>query len=480
MEPKNKIVRNTLALFTGTAVGNVFSFLLMVYIARTLGDVGVGQYSFIFAYGYFIVILCNPGMGYIIIKDIPADKGITSPYANNILSMTVIIAIISAILAVVLLAFIKDDTMVIRSFMVVAIIYMMICIGAVFENILKANERMDLTAFIDVIERGAALCVGVMFLYITRSLLALVLALLISNLIKYILYYIFSKRYFTFGRGFDFNLWKKLFVRSLPFALSLSFLYVYYRIDTVMLSLMINDQVTGWYNAAYRLIEVIHYIPLLIVAAILPPMALYSKTNKEALIDLFARSFRYLIMLALPIGVGMFLLAPRVIFFVFGVNFENSAPALRVLIWAEVFVFLNYLGGNLLNMVDRQKVFTIIIGTAVVFNIILNLLLIPRYTHAGAAVATLICEFVIFILIYGNIRKHFFRIDIWPLLWRPALASVVMAVVVIKIQFLAVGWIVIAGCICYFICLFALGGLNRDDRDALFSALSLIGMRSEK
>ncbi|MEA3487223.1 MAG: oligosaccharide flippase family protein, partial [Thermodesulfobacteriota bacterium] len=93
---KNKITRNTLALFAGTAVGNLFSFLLMVVIARTLGDVGVGQYSFLFAFGYLIVILCNPGLEYLIIKDVPANKGITSQYGNNILSMKAILAVVSA------------------------------------------------------------------------------------------------------------------------------------------------------------------------------------------------------------------------------------------------------------------------------------------------------------------------------------------------------------------------------------------------
>ncbi len=480
MQSKNNIIRNTLALFAGTAVGNVFSFLLMVYIARTLGDVGVGQYSFIFAYGYLIIILCNPGMGYIIIKDVPANKDITTSYANNILSLTSIIGIVSATLAVALLMFIKDDTLVIHSFVVVAIIYMIICVGSVFENILKANERMDQTALIDMTERAVALCVGVVFLYITRSLLFLILALLVSNLVKYTLYFIFSIKYFSFGPEADFALWKKLFVRSLPFALSISFLYVYYRIDTVMLSFMAGDQVTGWYNAAYRLIEVIHYIPLLIVAAILPPMALYSKKDTEALTDLFSRSFRYLSMLAFPIGMGMFLLAPRLIPFIFGGGFENASPALRVLVWAEVLAFLNYLGGNLLNMIDRQKVFTIIIGGVVGFKIILNLFLIPRYAHVGAATATLICEVAIFILIYLSIGKYFVRVHLWTLVWRPVLASVIMAGLVIHIGFLPIWSIVMAGCICYFVILFLLGGLNRDDKEVLFSALRIIGLRSEK
>ena len=68
-----------------------------------------------------------------------------------------------------------------------------------------------------------------------------------------------------------------------------------------MLSLMVNDEVTGWYNAAYRLVDVVNYIPFLIVTAILPPMARSSKMDNDLLRDIFNRSFRYLIILAVPI-----------------------------------------------------------------------------------------------------------------------------------------------------------------------------------
>jgi O-antigen/teichoic acid export membrane protein len=477
MMAKNRIIRNTLALFAGTAVGNVFSFLLMVVIARALGDVGVGQYSFLFAFGYLILILCNPGLGYLIIKDVPANKGITSQYGNNILSMKAILAVVSAAAAVSLLIFIKDDTLIIRSFMVVALIYMINCAMSVFPNILRANERMDLTALIDAIERAVALLAGVVLLYITRSLLFLVLALLISNLVKQMLYFMFSRRYFVPRFGIDFQLWKRLFVRSLPFALSISFLYIYYRIDTVMLSLMVGDQVTGWYNAAYRLVDVFNYIPFLIVAAILPPMARSSKKDNELLADIFNRSVRYLILLAIPIGVGTFILAPRIVLVVYGEGFASAAIALKILIWAEVIVFVNYLGGHLLNIIDRQKIYTKIIGITVGLNIVLNFILIPKYTYIGAGVATLLSEVLIFVLMYHFVGKYFIKVNIWTVVWRPILASLVMAIVILKVDFLPLWYVIPIGAMSYFFSFFLLGGFNKHDKDTLFTVLSMMGLR---
>lgn len=77
---KNTIIKNTFVLFTGSAAINFLSFLLMVVIARNLGDVGVGQYSFVFAFGFLILLLGNPGLEYLIVKNVPSYKDIMQYY----------------------------------------------------------------------------------------------------------------------------------------------------------------------------------------------------------------------------------------------------------------------------------------------------------------------------------------------------------------------------------------------------------------
>ena len=474
---KDRIIKNTFALFTGSAVVNLLSFFLMVVIARTLGDTGVGQYSFIFALGYLIIILANPGLEYLIIKEVPGNKDLMPQYGANILSLKVILAVIAVAITLCLAPFINKAPLVIYSLLIVCIICGFGVVGSVFSNILHAYERMDLTSLAEVIERVIALILGVILLYLTRSLLYLILALLISRLVKEMLYVWFSKKFFVPKFGFDFFLWKKLFVQSLPFALSITFLYIYYRIDTVMLSLMINDQVTGWYNAAYRLVDVVNYIPFLIVTAILPSMARSSKNDHELLMDIFNRSLRYLVLLSIPIGVGTFLLAPRIVLFVYGEGFANAAIALKILIWAEVIVFVNYLGGHLLNIIDRQKTYTKIIGITAGLNIVLNFILIPKYTYIGAGVATLLSEILIFILIYRSIRKYVLKINLWPTVWRPILAAMAMGIVIIKMNFLPLWYVIPIGAVSYFVMFFFLGGFNEHDKDTLFTVLSMMGLK---
>ena len=474
---KGRIIKNTAALFLGNGIGNLLSFFLMVVIARSLGDVGVGQYSFIFAFGSLIVLLGNPGLEYLIVKEVPADKGLLATYGGNILSLKIILAVLAVSVTVVLALFVNKSQVVIYSLLIVCVIYGLNVVGLTFSSILHAKERMDLTSLAEVVERIIALGLGVIVLYQTRSVLYLVLVLLFSRVVREILYFYFSNTYFRPVLRRDWLIWKQLFIKSVPFSLSIFFLYIYYRIDTVMLSLMVNDQVTGWYNAAYRLVDVVNYIPFLIVTAILPPMARSSKQDKELLRDIFNRSLRYLIILAVPIGLGTYLLAPRIIQFVYGEGFSNAAFALKILIWAEVFVFVNYLGGQLLNVIDKQKAYTMIIGITAGVNILLNVILIPKYTYIGASFATLVCEVLVFVMVYHFIRKFFLNITIWPLLLRPILASLIMGIVILKIDFLPLWYAVPIGAISYFLLFFLLGGFNEHDKETLTDILSMVGLK---
>lgn len=474
---KNKIAQNIFTLSFGTALENLFSYFLIIAIARYLGDVGLGEYSFVIAFTYLVVLIANPGLDYLLLKEVSRSKNLASRYTSNILSIKIALTVLALFITFTVSLLLNKNPLVIRSLWIAIIVFSFGSVGSIFSSVLQANERMDLTSLTRCLERGIAFSLGLFFLSTKHSLLYLFVALLISGTLRETLYIFFAKTYVSPKLGFDSSLLKTLFIQSLPYAFTSIFLYIYFRIDTVMLSLMINDQVTGWYNAAYRLMDLLTYIPLLVIIAILPAMSKSFVENQQVLKDLFGRSFRYLVILAIPIAVGVFLLAPRIILFIYKGGFENAALALKILIWAEVFVFVNYLCGHLLNIIDEQKIFTKIIGVTAIFNITLNFILIPKYSYMGASAATLLSEVLIFVLMYHFVKKYFIKINLWGVAWRPLLASLVMAIIILNVDFLPLWYVVPIGTISYFICFLLLRGFNEHDRDAIYTLFSMLGFK---
>jgi O-antigen/teichoic acid export membrane protein len=97
-----------------------------------------------------------------------------------------------------------------------------------------------------------------------------------------------------------------------------------------------------------------------------------------------------MVILIIPIAVGTTLLAEPIISFFYKDQFLPSISALQILVWSEVFVFIGVVNNHILIASNKQKIDFIFTSNSAVINVLLNLLLIPKYSFVGAAVATVI------------------------------------------------------------------------------------------
>ena len=181
---------------------------------------------------------------------------------------------------------------------------------------------------------------------------------------------------------------------------------IYFWIDTVMLSLMKGDTVVGWYNAPYRLVYVLLFIPSAYFSSIYPVMSKFYKNSKSSLKFGYECSFRYMLLLAVPIGLGTTLLADKIILFIYGTNFTPSISGLQILIWAVVCSYLSHTPMYFFYSINKQGIYTKVVFFSMILNIILNLVLIPKMSYIGASIATVITEFIGFLLLFGYAKMY--------------------------------------------------------------------------
>jgi O-antigen/teichoic acid export membrane protein len=227
---------------------------------------------------------------------------------------------------------------------------------------------------------------------------------LISSIIALGYYVVIALRKIPLPKwNINWDLWRYMIKEAIPFGLSSVFVRIYYYIDTVMISLMIlnPNEAMGWYNAAYRMVLVLAFIPVIFLGSIYPIMSKYYVTSDKYLGFIFERSFKYLMILSIPIGVGTTILADRLILLIYGPDFAASTIALQILIWSEVIIFLNSVFGYLMNSINRQVIVAKQTMIASALNITLNLILIPELSYVGASSATVVTQFFsFFFLLY--------------------------------------------------------------------------------
>jgi O-antigen/teichoic acid export membrane protein len=109
----------------------------------------------------------------------------------------------------------------------------------------------------------------------------------------------------------DFSLWKIIIIGSIPFALNALFGVLFFRIDTVMLSVLKGDAAVGIYSAAYVPMLALGVIPTVFIAAIYPVMSRYFVSSKDTLESFTSLSSKYMAIIGFPIAMGCFILAER-------------------------------------------------------------------------------------------------------------------------------------------------------------------------
>jgi O-antigen/teichoic acid export membrane protein len=231
---------------------------------------------------------------------------------------------------------------------------------------------------------------------------------------------------------------------------------------------MKGDVVVGWYAASYRLIDALSFIPSVFMSVMYPVFSRYHVNSKKSLELSFEKSYRFLIIIAIPIGIGTTLLAEEIINLVYGDEYIPSVIALQILIWASVLSFINYTPATFLNSTNNQRKLMIFTSYGALLNIILNFVLIPSLSYSGAGIATVITEFVVGILMISQIRKvQNISSLLSGIIKKSLIAGSIMGVFIIMFKSYSIFVLIIPASIIYFIVLFIVRGLEKEDLNLL-------------
>jgi O-antigen/teichoic acid export membrane protein len=251
------------------------------------------------------------------------------------------------------------------------------------------------------------------------------------------------------------------------FVLISTFLTLDFQLDAFLISLYLSETDIGWYGAAQTIVLGFWMMATAIRTTLYPVMARIQKETPERLPNLYRRAHQYLLLAALPIAAGITVLARPIVRLVFGEGFEETVPALQIMIWAVVFAFVNVPNARLVLVRNRQKQAGWMTGISMVVNVVLNLVLIPRLGIVGAAAARTVATAVLFLQLYLYSQRYLEVESILPLLVRPLLATLVMTAVIWPIRQLPLYWPIMAGIIVYGAAAYLLKAIPEDARERL-------------
>jgi len=445
-----------------------------MYAARYLGAAGFGTLSFALAFTGIFAVIGDLGLSALTVREVARDKSLASKYVANVALMKIILAAVTFGLIALTINLMGYPEETIRVVYLLGLSVVFTAFTQMFYAIFQAFERMEYNAIGQML--NAALVLGGVILAIQRGFTVIGFASLYVVAGAITLGYCFAAMKLRLSNRasastakvmeLDWSFWKPTIKEALPFGLSTIFITVFYWISSVMLSSMKGDAVVGWYNAAYRMVLVLLFIPGAWSNAIFPVMSKFYLTSMDALRFSFERSFKYLTILGIPIGVGTTLLAGRFILGIFGAEYANSIVALQILVWSTVFIFMSASFGNLFYSLNRQIIVTKIVGVCCAVNVVLNLILIPGYGLIGASIVTVFTEFLSLALslIWGRrIGYCLFDRSSARIVAKVLLSSAVMGIFIVCFDSLTLLALVPLAALLYFAILYLAGGISKED-----------------
>lgn len=165
---------------------------------------------------------------------------------------------------------------------------------------------------------------------------------------------------------------------------------VYLKIDQIMLKELVGADAVGVYAVAASLSESWYLFPGAVVTALFPKLVTLKSQDQASFEKAFQKLLDGLFLAALLVAVATQLLASTVIEFLFGAPYAPASKILEVHIWSGVFVFMREAFSRWILIEGVLKFSLITHGLGMIFNVGLNIFLIPLYQGVGAAYATLL------------------------------------------------------------------------------------------
>ena len=366
--------------------------LVGIWVARYLGPEQFGLLSFALAFVALFSPLATLGLDDIVVRDLvrePASKEVLLGTSFILKMLGGAVSLLAAIAVIVLLR--PDDQ---QSWLLVAIF----AAGAVFQafNAIELWFNAQVQAKYPVLAKNAA------FLLCAFGRIALILCG--ASLVHFAWISLFEIIIGSIGlvivykaKGHRIRQWAgrskvatRLLRDSWPLLFSCIVIVIYLRIDQVMLGEMAGSQEVGVYTVAVRLAEMWFFFSSAVYWSVLPGLVDTRAASEPLFYTRLQKYYNLMALTAYVIAIPVMLLANWLVLALFGAAYAEAGPMLAVLIWANLFIYLDGARSAFFNAMNWYRIYFVTLALGAVLNVLLNLYLIPPYGGMGAAIASCI------------------------------------------------------------------------------------------
>lgn len=481
MTDASSVGRNTVYLTIASVLSTAVGVAFNIFLARTLGVERFGEFAFAISFIALFSTIVDFSLQTITVRDVARDPGRAAIYFGNSLALKGLLFLIAMLLAAAT-ATVLNYSYGIR--LLLAVLMLSLFLDGVrkcCDSLFTAAEKMQFPAAFLVAEKTLFGLLGFAALHFSETVIAVAVAYVVAHGITQVVSLLLLRsRLGVKPNRIEYAFVKSLAQRASPFFGISLIAAMYANIDRLFLFSLDGTVAVGIYAAAYRLVSVPTRVSASFHQAIFPKLSRHAGLPDQATMTaVLESSMRYLTFAAVPLAIGTTALAEPIILLFYGSAYTSGTLALQILIWAYALEFFNPFFSRVLFVVDGQRVVLVTVTVATGINIILNILLIPKLSFVGAAIATLISAGIIFVVLYLGVRQHFPSLSFGGSLLKTIAAGLIMWLVLLLFDGIGVVKLIFTGALVYLISSLIIGAISVEDlampRNALGRISSIVG-----
>lgn len=389
-----------------TVINLIFPLITFPYIFRTLSVAGIGKYNFSSSIVSYFMLIAALGIDRYAVREgakYRDDRKKISEFVSQVFTVNIISTIISyCLLFICLLAIPKLHDYFI-CILIFSVQILFTTLGT--EWLYSIFEEYRYITVMSIVFKLISIVLLFVFVRKPSDYLIYAMVTVFATVGSNILNFVHAKKFCNLRLTFKFD-WKKTLIPILVIFATNIAVQIYVNSDITMLGFLKDEYVVGIYSVSTKIYSMVKTVLASILIVTIPRLSLYVGKHMQMEYDeLLFKVINAVILFTLPAMVGLFLLSKDVILVISGNNFIRSTSSLQILCIAIMFSILSTIYNQcILIPYKREKysLYSSIISASI--NIGLNFILIPLISENGAALTTVVAEFLMMVMNFHNCK----------------------------------------------------------------------------
>jgi len=401
-------------LWLGSIIGSGSTFIISIVLGKKLGPEQFGVFFSAQSTITVFVLISSFGVSQAWLKLFGKEGNKGLRWVKPSLKLILLMLLVTTFL-IVFWSFFGPHTLETRYVLLIMIFYLYgkINIELVSSKLQIAEKYLSLAIW-QLIPNVSRLFMLLIFIYALNGLLSPIKISIIYGIVGIIVSIVGIYHLIKFKNFNSIEIKKRpkvseILKESWPFGFGSLFAFIYVQSDIIMVKYISGDTQAGYYNAAFIFLSAIYILPsTLYQKYLMPKFHKWANYNRKKFYSVYIIGNKIMLVFGIIIMMVVLLTSKYFVPLFFGEKYNESIFLLNILALNLPFYLIAFSAASVLVTQDNMRRKVKYMGIVAILNIILNLILIPKYNARGAAIATLISNATLLLIYLYATKKYVF------------------------------------------------------------------------